>query len=218
MAESSFGSVSTLVEPPFAVPSIVIGFVTGLSLIVAIGAQNAFVLRQGLRREYVLPVVLICAGADAALISAGVAGVGTLIAAYPAAVDMTRYGGAAFLIGYGLLAARRAVRLSALTASAQAPAGLGAVVATCLAFTFLNPHVYLDTVVLLGSLAGQHGPDGRWLFAVGAVLGSFAWFFALGYGARRLSRFFAKPRSWQILDGVIATVMLALAAALLAGG
>jgi L-lysine exporter family protein LysE/ArgO len=181
---------------------VLIGFVTGLSLIVAIGAQNAFVLRQGLRREYVLPVVLICSAADAALIGAGIAGVGALLGAHPVAVDVTRYGGAAFLAGYGLLAARRALR---------------PVIATCLGFTFLNPHVYLDTVVLLGSLGSQHGADGRWLFGLGAALGSFAWFFALGYGARRLSRFFARPRSWQILDGVIASVMLLLAAALVAG-
>ncbi|HSI92606.1 MAG TPA: LysE/ArgO family amino acid transporter [Jiangellaceae bacterium] len=206
-----------VIEPPFAVPSVFVGFVTSLSLIVAIGAQNAFVLQQGLRREYVLPVVLICAVADAVLISAGVAGVGALLAAYPVAVDVTRYGGAAFLIGYGLLAARRAVWPSGMAASDKVPASLSAVIATCLGFTFLNPHVYLDTVVLLGSLAGQHGDDGRWLFGLGAVLGSFAWFFALGYGAGRLSGFFAQPRSWRILDGLIATVMLLLAAGLLAG-
>jgi L-lysine exporter family protein LysE/ArgO len=196
---------------------VLIGFVTGLSLIVAIGAQNAFVLRQGLRREYVLPVVLICSAADAALIGAGIAGVGALLAAHPVAVDVTRYGGAAFLAGYGLLAARRALRPSAMVASDRASSSLSAVIAACLGFTFLNPHVYLDTVVLLGSLGSQHGADGRWLFGLGAALGSFAWFFALGYGARRLSRFFARPRSWQILDGVIASVMLLLAAALVAG-
>jgi L-lysine exporter family protein LysE/ArgO len=196
---------------------VLIGFVTGLSLIVAIGAQNAFVLRQGLRREYVLPVVLICSAADAALIGAGIAGVGALLAAHPVAVDVTRYGGAAFLAGYGLLAARRALRPSGMVGSDRPSSSLSAVIATCLGFTFLNPHVYLDTVVLLGSLGSQHGADGRWLFGLGAALGSFAWFFALGYGARRLSRFFARPRSWQILDGVIASVMLLLAAALVAG-
>ncbi|NDL56807.1 amino acid transporter [Phytoactinopolyspora sp. XMNu-373] len=197
-----------------AASSIAIGFVTGVSLIIAIGAQNAFVLRQGLRREHVLPIVLVCAAADAALISAGIAGLGAVISAYPAAVDITRYAGAAFVAGYGVLAARRAARPQAMTPSDHAPATLKAVLLTCLAFTFLNPHVYLDTVVLLGSIGNQHG-DGRWMFGIGAVLGSFAWFFALGYGAGRLSTFFARPASWRVLDALIAAVMFALAAGLL---
>jgi L-lysine exporter family protein LysE/ArgO len=193
-----------------------VGLVTGLSLIVAIGAQNAFVLRQGLRREHVLPVVAVCALADALLIGAGIAGLGALVTAHPAATAATRYGGAAFLFGYGLLAARRAGRPGSLTASEQAPATLPAVLLTCLGFTFLNPHVYLDTVVLLGSLANQHG-DGRWLYGLGAALGSVAWFTVLGYGAGRLSRFFARPRSWRLLDAGIAVIMVALAVTLLAG-
>jgi L-lysine exporter family protein LysE/ArgO len=193
----------------------VVGFVTGLTLILAIGAQNAFVLRQGLRREYVLLVVLVCAAADAVLITAGVAGLGALVTAYPVAVDVTKFGGAAFLLTYALLAGWRAIRPRGMTASDQAPATLRAVLLTCLGFTFLNPHVYLDTVVLLGSLANQHG-DGRWMYGLGAVLASFSWFFGLGYGARTLGRFFERPEAWRVLDGVIATVMAGLAVNLLA--
>jgi len=192
-----------------------IGFATGLTLIVAIGAQNAFVLRQGIQREHVLPVVLICAVADALLISAGVAGLGVLVTGRPVVTEVIRYAGAAFLIGYGLLAVRRALRPGALVASDRAPGTLRAALLTCLGFTFLNPHVYLDTVVLLGSIANHY--DGPWLFAAGAVTASFTWFFALGYGAKRLSGFFARPRSWQLLDGFIAVVMFALAARLLIG-
>jgi L-lysine exporter family protein LysE/ArgO len=199
-----------------SVLSVLAGFATGLTLIIAIGAQNAFVLRQGIRRQHVLPVVLVCALADAVLITAGVAGLGVLVSGNPMALDITKYGGAAFLTGYGLLAVRRAFRSGAMTAAAgQAPGTLSAALLACLAFTFLNPHVYLDTVVLLGSIANQHGPDGRWLFGLGAAAGSIAWFFALGYGARRLSPLFARPRAWQVLDGLIAAVMLGLAASLL---
>lgn len=191
------------------------GFATGLTLIIAIGAQNAFVLRQGLRREHVLPVVLVCALADALLITAGVGGLGVLVSGNPVALDVTRYGGAVFLTGYGLLAIRRAFRPDAMTAGAgHSPGTLSAALLACLAFTFLNPHVYLDTVVLLGSIANQHGPDGRWLFGTGAAAGSIVWFFALGYGARRLSPLFARPRAWQVLDGLIAAVMLGLATSL----
>lgn len=198
---------------PAAAPA---GFLTGLSLIVAIGAQNAFVLRQGLRREYVLPVVAVCALADALLIGAGIAGLGALVTAHPAAGTAIRYGGAAFLTGYGLLAARRALRPGSLTASDQAPATRRAVLLACLGLTFLNPHVYLDTVVLLGSLANQYG-GGRWWYGLGAALGSVAWFAALGFGAGRLGGFFASPGSWRILDLAIATVMIALAVNLLIG-
>jgi L-lysine exporter family protein LysE/ArgO len=200
---------------PAAAPA---GFLTGLSLIVAIGAQNAFVLRQGLRREHVLPVVAVCALADALLIGAGIAGLGALVTAHPAAGEVVRYGGAAFLIGYGLLAAGRALRPGRLTAGEQAPATRRAVLLACLGFTFLNPHVYLDTVVLLGSLANQYGGGGRWLYGAGAALGSVGWFATLGYGAGRLGRLFASARSWRILDAAIAVVMIALAASLLASG
>lgn len=188
-----------------------VGFVTSAGLITAIGAQNAFVLRQGVRREHVVAVVIVCAGADALLISSGVAGLGEPLHRYPAAVDVARYAGSAFLLCYGVLAARRALRPAALVAGDAARASLRAVVLTCLGFTFLNPHVYLDTVLLLGSIANQYRHAGeQWWFAVGAIGGSVAWFTGLGLGARRLAPLFARPRSWQVLDGLIATMMLGL--------
>lgn len=195
-------------------PAATVGYVTGLSLILAIGAQNAFVLRQGLRREHVLAIVVVCSLADALLITLGVAGLGALVAAYPVAVDVVRYGGAAFLVGYGLLAARRALRPRAMRPSDIATPALGTALLACLGFTFLNPQVYLDTIVLLGSLANQHGEAGRWAFGGGAVVASITWFVALGYGARSLSRFFARPAAWRVLDALIAVVMLAIAGAL----
>ncbi len=186
----------------------------GLSLIVAIGAQNAFVLRQGLRGEHVAAVVAICAVSDIVLIAAGVAGAGAVVSAVPWVLTVVRYAGAAFLLGYGLLAARRAVRGGTLTTDTTGRAtALGAAVATALALTWLNPHVYLDTVVLLGSIAGTHG-DRRWSFAGGAALASVAWFATLGFGARYLRPVFARPRAWQVLDAVIAVVMTALAVSL----
>lgn len=188
---------------------LLVGFFASFALIAAIGAQNAFVLRQGIRREHVLPVVAMCTVSDIVLIAAGIAGVGALITAHPSAVNVAKFGGAAFLIGYGLLAAKRAWRPAALTPSDAAPARLGAVLITCAALTFLNPHVYLDTVVLLGTLANESG-DGRWLFGVGAVTASAVWFTSLGLGARRLAGLFATPSTWRILDGIIAVMMLAL--------
>jgi L-lysine exporter family protein LysE/ArgO len=192
------------------------GLGLGLSLIVAIGAQNAFVLRQGLARQHVGPVVLVCALSDAVLIAAGVAGAGAVVQGRPALLDAVRLGGAAFLVGYGLLAARRALRHDALAPrGGAAPVSLAAAVTTALALTWLNPHVYLDTVVLLGSIAQSH-PGRQWWFAAGAVVGSIAWFTALGYGARVLRPLFSRPRAWQVLDGVIAAVMLLIAASLVA--
>ncbi|MEU0497257.1 L-lysine exporter [Mycobacterium sp. NPDC006124] len=188
---------------------LLVGFLASFTLIAAIGAQNAFVLRQGIRREHVLPVVALCTLSDAALIAAGIAGVGALIAAHPAMLRVVTYGGAAFLAGYGLLAAKRAWRPSALTPTDATPARLGGTLLTCAALTFLNPHVYLDTVVLLGALANEHH-DGRWAFGVGAVTASAVWFTALGFGARRLSGSFAKPVTWRVLDGVIAATMIGL--------
>ena len=185
------------------------GFATSLSLIVAIGAQNAFVLRQGIRNEHVLPVVVLCAASDLVLIVAGIAGVGALVTAHPSLTTIARYGGAAFLIGYGLLAARRAIRPATLTPSEAAPSRLPEVLLTGLALTFLNPHVYLDTVVLLGTLANQRS-DGRWLFGLGATVACTMWFFGLGFGARRLTGLFARPGTWRLLDGLIAVVMIAL--------
>jgi L-lysine exporter family protein LysE/ArgO len=187
------------------------GFATSLSLIVAIGAQNAFVLRQGLRREHVLPVVLTCALSDALLISGGIAGLGALLTSSPLALTIAKYGGAAFLLAYAVVAARRAIRPGAMSPADHAPAALRSVVLTCLGFTYLNPHVYLDTVILLGALANQRGTDGRWLYGAGAVAASFGWFFALGFLARRLGSIFARPRAWQFLDGTIALIMTTLA-------
>ena len=217
--------------------SLLAGLGLGFSLIVAIGAQNLFVLRQGLRREHVLVVAAICAASDAVLIVLGVSGIGVIVTAVPWLVDVIRWAGAVFLAGYGLLAARRALRPSGQTldgggvdaprsgpASAAPTDGTAAatrtrvlpVVLTCLALTCLNPHVYLDTVFLLGSVANTHG-DERWWFAAGAAVASVVWFFGLALGARYLSRWLATPRAWRILDGVIAVVMLALAVSLALG-
>lgn len=193
-----------------------VGFASALGLIAAIGAQNAFVLRQGIRNEHVLPVVMLCAASDLILILAGIAGVGALVTAHPNLTTAARYAGAVFLIGYGLLAARRALRPAALTPADAAPGRLGAVLLTCLALTFLNPHVYLDTVVLLGTLANQQG-ERRWLFGAGAAAASAVWFFGLGFGARRLAGLFAKPATWRVLDWLIAGTMVALGISLALG-
>ena len=195
--------------------TVLLGFAAALGLIVAIGAQNAFVLRQGIRDEHVLPVVILCAASDLVLIIAGVAGVGALVTSHPLVMTIVRYGGAAFLLGYGLLAARRAIRPQVMTPSTDGPAQLSAVLSTCLALTFLNPHVYLDTVVLLGTLANQQG-EARWLFAAGAAAASTVWFFGLGFGARRLAGLFATAATWRVLDGLIAVTMVALGVSLVA--
>ena len=202
--------------PATWIPAALAGLGLGLSLIIAIGAQNAFVLRQGLRREHVLLVVAICALSDLALIALGIGGGGLLFAAVPWLVQVVRWVGAAFLLLYGLLAARRALRPSQLgTENAAAPkaAGALAIALTCLALTWLNPHVYLDTVVLLGSVASTHG-EARWAFGAGAGLGSILWFSALGFGARLLGPLFARPVAWRVLDAVIAVVMIGLAVSL----
>ena len=234
------------------------GLGLGFSLIVAIGAQNVFVLRQGIRREHVFAVAAICALSDLALIVVGVSGIGAVLGAVPWLVDVIRWAGAAFLVGYGVLAARRSLKRggealvadeSATDAAESADARAGTPVApadsaasarigsttphapsatviapartrparstlvvavlTALALTWLNPHVYLDTVFLLGSVANTHG-DGRWAFAAGAGIASIAWFFALAYGARLLGGVLAKPRAWRILDAIIALVMVTL--------
>ncbi|MDR7159420.1 LysE/ArgO family amino acid transporter [Arthrobacter sp. BE255] len=196
----------------------VLGFGTGLALIVAIGSQNAFVLRQGIRGEHVAAVVLVCNVSDALLIAAGIAGIGALIDANQVVVEVAHYAGAAFLVGYGAMAARRAIRPGALRASGHQKAlRAGAAVSTVLALTWLNPHVYLDTVLLLGSVANQQAPDLRWWFGAGAMAASITWFSALGFGARILRPFFARPSSWRLLDGLIAVVMLALGLRLAAG-
>ena len=217
--------------------TVLAGLGLGLSLIVAIGAQNVFVLRQGIRREHVLAVVIICALSDAALIAAGVAGLGFVLSAAPWLVVVARWAGALFLLSYGILAARRAWRggeeldvaeVDAAESDAAALTGTGPtavagstltrtrlvpVILTTLALTWLNPHVYLDTVLMLGSIAATHG-DERWLFAGGAIAASLLWFTALGFGARYLGRWLRTPRSWRILDGVIAVVMISIAISL----
>ncbi len=226
------------------------GLGLGFSLIVAIGAQNVFVLRQGIRREHVFVVAAICTVSDALLIVAGVGGMGAMLQAMPWLVGVARWAGAIFLVGYAVLAARRALRgtdegltvvedgsgviadsragsvdgdgpppggrpATTATASTIRPArtALLPVVLTCLALTWLNPHVYLDTVVLLGSVGATHG-DARWTFALGAAIASAVWFFGLAYGARLLGRVLASPRAWRVLDGIIAVVMLAIAVSL----
>jgi L-lysine exporter family protein LysE/ArgO len=234
------------------VSSLLAGLGLGFSLIIAIGAQNLFVLRQGIRREHVFAVAAICALSDLALIVVGISGIGAVLTAVPWLVEVIRWAGAAFLVGYGVLAVRRALHPSgeALVAGGDAPevtdalgqpedagagtpaatvgsgasasstatltrrdTGLAAAVLTCLALTWLNPHVYLDTVFLLGSVANTHG-DGRWAFAAGAGVASIVWFFGLAYGARLLGGVLASPRAWRVLDGLIAVVMVVLGALL----
>ncbi|GAB2674590.1 LysE/ArgO family amino acid transporter [Nocardia goodfellowii] len=188
----------------------------GLSLIIAIGAQNAFVLRQGVRGQHIFPVIAVCAISDAVLIAAGVGGFGVLVESLPGLLTVVRYLGAAFLFGYAVLAAKRVFASSALiTESAGASMALGATVLTCLALTWLNPHVYLDTVLLLGSFANTYTSPDKWFLGAGAMLASVIWFTALGYGARRLGPLFARPAAWRVLDSVIAVVMLALAIGLI---
>src|SRR3954470_6769407 len=194
------------------------GLALGLGLIVAIGAQNAFVLRQGLRLEHVAAVVAVCSLSDIALISAGVLGAGGVVSAAPWLIRLVCWAGAAFLLSYGVLAARRAVRPGALLPDAAgARTGLAVTIGTCLALTWLNPHVYLDTVVLLGSMASTYGRH-RWQFAAGAGVGSIVWFTGLGFGARLLRPVFARPAAWRILDGGIAVVMAVLAVSLAVRG
>jgi L-lysine exporter family protein LysE/ArgO len=197
------------------------GLLTGLSLIVAIGAQNAFVLRQGLRRDHVRPVVVVCTLSDYILIVAGIAGLGTVIRYAPWALLAVRWLGVAFLTWYGLRTAWHARHPSALHAAPGSGPGLGPesrprgpVIRRTLAMTWLNPHVYLDTVLLLGSVANTHGPGGRWWFAMGAGVASTLWFTGLGFGARLLAPVLAKPRAWQVLDLLIAATMLVIAAEL----
>ncbi|MGO4584722.1 LysE/ArgO family amino acid transporter [Arthrobacter sp. 2RAF6] len=198
------------------------GLGTGLALIVAIGAQNAFVLRQGIRGEHIGAIVAVCAISDAVLIAAGVLGTGALLTAAPAAVVVLRYVGAAFLVTYGVMAARRILKPQALMSAEPGPSGAGrsglaAALATVMALTWLNPHVYLDTVLLLGSVANAQGPGLQWWFGGGAMLGSILWFCSLGFGAKLLRGFFARPASWRVLDGGIAVTMVGLGVGLALG-
>jgi L-lysine exporter family protein LysE/ArgO len=201
-----------------ALPVFVQGLVLSLGLIVAIGAQNAFVLRQGLRREHVGPIVLFCAAADALLIAAGVLGMAQALGDRPGLARALALAGAAFLAAYGVQAMRRARQPQVLQAAAGG-AGLqrGAAVAQAAAFTLLNPHVYLDTVLLVGSIGAQQPAELRSWFVAGASSASLLWFGLLGYGARWLAPWFARPRAWQVLDGLIGLTMLLLALLLLRG-
>ncbi|MEM1145419.1 MAG: LysE/ArgO family amino acid transporter [Pseudomonadota bacterium] len=194
------------------------GFLTGAGLIIAIGAQNAFVLREGLKGSYIVSVVAICAFSDILLILLGVSGLGVVIERWPGALDVLRYAGVAFLTSYGVLAAQRAWRGTSGLAAEQAErvSYLGVILA-CLAFTFLNPHVYLDTVLLLGSIAAQYPTSQRWVFAAGACAASIVWFSSLGFGARLLNGVFQRPGSWRFLDAAIALLMSALVLNLLFG-
>lgn len=194
-----------------ALPTFFAGLGLGFSLIIAIGAQNAFVLRQGIRLEHIAIVVLICALSDAVLIVVGITGIGVVVDRFPLAIIVIRLCGAAFLIVYGVLAARRAMRPQSLDATqASDSKTLRTVVLTSLALTWLNPHVYLDTVLLLGSIANASGESGRWVFGAGAVLASLVWFSALGFGARALRPLFAKPVAWRVLDVAVAATMIAI--------
>ena len=191
------------------------GFFLGASLIIAIGAQNAFILRQGLLRSHVFILCLICAVSDAVLIAAGVAGLGTLVAQSPTLLSAVTLGGAIFLGSYAVLAFRRALHPGSMQAGSPQTLGLKAAVASCLAFTFLNPHVYLDMVVLIGSLSAPYSGADRIAYGVGAATASFIWFFGLGYGARLLQPIFARPAAWRVLDVIIGVVMGLLAISLL---
>lgn len=192
------------------------GLLTGLTLIIAIGAQNAFVLRQGLAREHVAVVVAICAVSDLVLIVAGVAGIGTIVEQAGWLIDAITWFGVAFLTWYGLRSLLAARHSGALATGAPEPLTRRTAVLTATALTWLNPHVYLDTVLLLGSIANTHGDD-RWWFAVGAGTASILWFSGLGFGARLLSPLLARPRAWQVLDVLIGLTMLAIAAMLALG-
>jgi len=193
--------------------SFIPGFFTGLSLIVAIGAQNAFVIRQGLTKKHVLLVVTICAVADAALIALGIAGLGAIISGLPWLLEVIRWFGVAYLSWFGVRSIMSAFKNESMDASGAQSLSKGKVVAAVLGFTLLNPHVYLDTVILVGSVANQFGQD-RWAFGIGAMFASVVWFFSIGFGARAASGLMSKPIFWRILDSLIASVMFGIAAML----
>ncbi len=204
-----------------ALSALAAGFALGASLIIAIGAQNAFVLRQGLARDHTFAVALTCVLCDVTLIAAGAVGFGGLVARFPTVASVAAWGGAAFLAVYGALSLRSALRPHTLRAE-DAPAhgmfaSTGSAVTATLAISLLNPHVYLDTVVLLGSVASQYPAGMRTWFTLGAMAASTIWFFGLAYGARLLEPLFAKPVAWRVLDGVIAGIMWWIAASLVLG-
>jgi len=190
--------------------ALVAGLVTGLSLIIAIGAQNAYVLRMGLSRQSVGLIVSLCALSDVVLIVLGIAGIGSIVRSAPVALECLRWIGVGYLSLFALRSFRKALRHEVLVASQAQTLATKAVVSTTAAFTFLNPHVYLDTVLLLGSVGNQYGHE-RWFFALGASVGSLVWFAGLGYGARFASRLMARPFTWRVLDCAIGVVMLLVA-------
>jgi len=186
------------------------GLLTSMGLIMAIGAQNAFVIRQALTRKYVLVIVVICAVADASLIVLGIAGLGAVIEGLPWLMELLRWFGVVYLIWFGLNSLRSAFKGDSLNAAKGESKTLKQVVISLLGFTFLNPHFYLDTVILLGSIGNSFG-ENKWFFAAGAALGSCIWFFSIGFGARAASRFMSKPIFWKVLDITIAVIMFAIA-------
>jgi L-lysine exporter family protein LysE/ArgO len=185
------------------------GFSTGASLIIAIGAQNAFVIRQGLLRRYLLLTALLCSLIDALLITLGILGFGHLLKTYPLLIAIAKYTAIAFLLTYGLLALRSALRPKSLSTTTDSPSSLKKTILLILALGLLNPHVYLDTVILLGSIASQ--ATSRLHFAIGAILASFLWFFALTYGSRLLAPLLTKPTSWKVIDLTVALIMWTIA-------
>ena len=187
------------------------GLFAGLSLIIAIGAQNAFVIRQGLTRQHVFLVVSICAASDALLISLGAGGLGALIQPHSGVLEVVRWFGVVYLTWFGIKSLRAALASQVLNAASQPVLSGKKVVTTTLALTFLNPHVYLDTVILLGAIANQF-PGKTWYFAAGAMLGSLIWFTSIGYGAKAASKYMSKPIFWKVLDLLIAGVMFGVAA------
>ena len=194
------------------------GFALGGSLIIAIGAQNAFVIRQGVLNQYVFWVCLFCASSDAGLIWAGTYGLAAVLAVAPQLQAVLRYGGVIFLLWYGIKAALRALHAQAMEDSTEKPQSLGAAITLCAAFTWLNPHVYLDTVVLVGSIANARPAGERLPFAIGASLASLVWFFVIGYGAKVLREPLSQPKVWRVIDLAIAMIMIWLAIKLLLGG
>ncbi|MGH1374117.1 MAG: LysE/ArgO family amino acid transporter [Cellvibrionaceae bacterium] len=193
------------------------GFSLGLSLILAIGSQNAFVLKQGLKSHHVLVICLVCAISDALLILFGVAGFGAIVKQFPEIETLSRYGGAIFLSVYGALSFKSAFFTDhVLDDAAESKGSALKAVLTCLAFTWLNPHVYLDTVVLLGSISTQYSPH-QFIFASGAMTSSFIFFFSLGYGARFLAPIFKNPKAWKVLEFLIGVTMVAIAVSLVTG-
>lgn len=211
--DNTSGESVTLDAVPSTLLTVAAGLAAGLALIVAIGAQNAFVLRQGLRREHVGAVVAVCLVADVALIAAGTLGVGALVQRAPLALDVLRWAGAAYLVWFAVRSFRSAARPGRLIDDAAR--SRGSVTLTAAGLTFLNPHVYLDTVVMLGSLANAH--EARWAFAGGAMAASALWFIGLGFGARALAGPLGRPSVWRVLDVGIGVVMLALAVLLALG-